>query len=92
MQVHALEELYRLGRTINATLLAAADNPTQAEAAREMLRVWRLLTTSDHAYYMSTKGAADGQVHAYFRPFDSPYEAYISYINVLRHMSGRFSR
>ena len=41
---------------------------------------------------MSTKGAADGQVHAYFRPFDSPYEAYISFVNVLRHMSSRFSR
>jgi alpha-amylase len=92
MQVHALEELYRLGRTITATLLATADDPVQHEAARDMLRTWRLLTTSDHAYYMSTKGAADGQVHAYFRPFDSPYEAYISFVNVLRHMSSRFSR
>lgn len=45
---------------------------------------WRKLQTSDHFYYMSTKGAGDGAVHSYFSPFESPYEAFISYMNVLR--------
>lgn len=49
----------------------------------ELLGTWRLLQTSDHFYYMCTKWFADGDVHAYFNPYDSPYDAYISYMNVL---------
>lgn len=44
---------------------------------------WRRLQTSDHFYYMCTKWAADGDVHAYFSPFDSPYEAYRQFCVVL---------
>jgi alpha-amylase len=47
------------------------------------LNTWRELQTSDHFYYMSTKGAGDGTVHSYFSPFDSPYEAFLNYMNVL---------
>ncbi len=43
-----------------------------------------LLQTSDHFYYMCTKWFADGDVHKYFNPYDSPYEAFINYMNVLR--------
>jgi alpha-amylase len=32
---------------------------------------------------MSTKYFSDGEVHSYFNPFDSPYEAFINYMNVL---------
>jgi alpha-amylase len=46
--------------------------------------VWRKLQTSDHFYYMSTKSHGDGQVHSYFSPFESPYDAFIAYMNVLR--------
>lgn len=45
----------------------------------EALEVWRKLQTSDHFYYMCTKWAADGDVHAYFSPYESPYEAYRNY-------------
>jgi alpha-amylase len=45
---------------------------------------WRKLQTSDHFYYMSTKGSADGVVHRYFSPFESPYDAFVTYMNVLR--------
>jgi alpha-amylase len=46
--------------------------------------LWGALQTSDHFYYMSTKGGADGDVHRYFSPFESPYDAFICYMNVLR--------
>jgi alpha-amylase len=46
--------------------------------------VWGRLQTSDHLYYLSTKGGADGQVHQHFSPFESPYEAFIAYMNVLQ--------
>lgn len=48
----------------------------------ELLDVWRKLQTSDHFYYMCTKWFSDGDVHKYFSPYDSPYEAFISYMNV----------
>jgi len=48
-----------------------------------LLKVWRNLQTSDHFYYMSTKWFSDGNVHKYFNPYTSPYEAYINYMNVL---------
>ena len=55
------------------------------EAGMEVtLETWRRLQTSDHFYYMSTKGAADGEVHRYFSPFESPYDAFIAYMNVLK--------
>jgi alpha-amylase len=49
----------------------------------DLLRKWRTLQTSDHFYYMCTKWFADGDVHRYFNPFESPYEAYINYMNIL---------
>lgn len=48
-----------------------------------VLRTWRRLQTSDHFYYMSTKWFSDGDVHSYFNPYGTPYDAYINYMNVL---------
>ncbi len=45
--------------------------------------VWRFMQTSDHFYYMATKWLSDGDVHSYFNPYDSAYEAFINYMNVL---------
>jgi len=50
---------------------------------------WRRLTTSDHAYYMCTKYFTDGDVHAYFSPYDSPYDAFLYYVNALRDVRFR---
>jgi len=47
---------------------------------------WRRLSTSDHFYYMCTKWFQDGDVHEYFNPYESPYEAYIAYMNVLNDL------
>jgi alpha-amylase len=49
----------------------------------DILKYWRQLQTSDHFYYMSTKKGSDGNVHNYFSPYPSPYEAFINYMNVL---------
>lgn len=50
----------------------------------ELMATWRSLQTSDHFYYMCTKWFADGDVHKYFNPYGSPYEAYINYQNVVK--------
>jgi alpha-amylase len=71
MQNRALERIYALGPRIKRR-----NNPT-------LLALWRKLTTSDHFYYMCTKWFADGDVHAYFSPYESPYEAFINYMNAL---------
>jgi alpha-amylase len=48
-----------------------------------LLDTWGRLQTSDHFYYMSTKYQNDGKVHAYFSPYNSPFDAYINYMNVV---------
>ena len=50
---------------------------------KDLLDVWGKLQTSDHFYYMCTKFWSDGDVHKYFSPYDSPYDAYIYFMNVL---------
>jgi HK97 family phage portal protein len=59
------------------------------EARRRNEADWRKLTTSDHFYYMCTKYWADGDVHKYFSPYDSPYDAYINFMNVLDNIRTR---
>jgi alpha-amylase len=48
-----------------------------------MNKDWNYLQTSDHFYHMGTKFFSDGEVHKYFNPYESPYEAFINYMNVL---------
>lgn len=55
----------------------------------ELIGDWRRLQVSDHFYYMSTKQLNDGDVHAYFSPYDSPYDAFLYYMNTLRDMRYR---
>ncbi len=56
---------------------------------QEIIRDWRRLQTSDHFYYMCTKWFEDGDVHAYFSPYKSPYEAYSRYSIVLADLRER---
>lgn len=55
----------------------------------ELISDWRRLQTSDHAYYMCTKWFTDGDVHAYFSPYSSPYDAFLCYMNALRDVRYR---
>lgn len=50
---------------------------------------WRKLQTSDHVYYMCTKWFSDGDVHAYFSPYESPYDAFLYNMNVVRDLRWR---
>ena len=47
------------------------------------------LQESDHLYYMCTKFFSDGEIHSRFNPYDTPYEAFINYMNVLSDFSIR---
>ena len=59
---------------------------------QKLLEDWRKLQTSDHFYYMCTKWFADGDVHAYFSPYESPYDAYIAYMNALSDLRFRLEK
>lgn len=56
-----------------------------------LIEDWRRLQTSDHFYYMCTKWWNDGDIHAYFSPYDSPYEAYINFMNAYHDLRFRLS-
>ena len=79
MQQEALKHLYDLEERI----LKTGDDGLIAD--------WRNLQTSDHVYYMCTKLFTDGDVHAYFSPYDSPYDAFLYFMNVLRDVRWRLS-
>lgn len=56
---------------------------------RQLMADWRLMQTSDHSYYMCTKWWSDGDVHSYFSPYDSPYDAFMYFMNALRDLRWR---
>lgn len=56
---------------------------------KQLIETWRKLQTSDHFYYMCTKWSNDGDVHAYFSPYQSPYDAYIAFMNALSDLQLR---
>ncbi|MES2876732.1 MAG: glycoside hydrolase family 57 protein [Patescibacteria group bacterium] len=55
----------------------------------DLISDWRRLQTSDHVYYMCTKWFKDGDVHAYFSPYDSPYDAFLYFMNTIRDLRYR---
>ncbi len=56
-----------------------------------LIEDWRRLQTSDHFYYMCTKWWNDGDIHAYFSPYDSPYDAYINFMNAYHDLRYRLA-
>ncbi len=71
LQKEAFDKLYQLkGRMSNCN-------------DSTLLKDWDYLQTIDHFYYMSTKFFSDGEVHKYFNPYSTPYEAFINYMNIL---------
>lgn len=77
MQHEAMKNLYDLREDVLAT------------KDKALIADWRRLSTSDHPYYMSTKYLNDGSVHGYFSPYDSPFDAFLYYMNVLRDIRER---
>lgn len=79
MQASAITALYELRGKILQT------NDTN------LIEDWRKLQTSDHFYYMCTKWFNDGDIHAYFSPYDTPYEAYMNFMNAYQDLRFRLS-
>ncbi len=92
---------------VERDLSAWLSNPMQHDAIRklyalehlvkscgdsQLLDDWRRLQTSDHFYYMCTKWFADGDVHKYFNPYESPYDSFISFMNVLHDLRLRLKQ
>lgn len=77
MQTSAIHELYALEERI----LQTSDEP--------LISDWRKLQTSDHFYYMCTKWFNDGDIHAYFSPYENPYDAFIAFMNAYHDMRFR---
>ena len=71
MQLDAMETLYKL------------EDKVTASTSPDLLKVWRRLQTSDHFYYMSTKWFSDGNMNKRLNPYNSPYDAYINFMNVV---------
>lgn len=80
MQIEAVRKLYSLEEKIKES------------EDLDLLAVWEHLQTSDHFYYMCTKFWSDGDVHKYFSPFDSPYDAYLYYMNIYSDLEIRVSK
>jgi len=79
MQQQAIEALYGLSEKI----LSSND--------WELIEDWRKLQTSDHFYYMCTKWFNDGDIHAYFSPYDSPYIAFMNFMNTWHDLRFRLT-
>ncbi|MCK9351168.1 MAG: glycoside hydrolase family 57 protein [Candidatus Paceibacterota bacterium] len=77
MQWEAAHKLYEMEQKVMESMDKA------------LIEDWRKLQTSDHLYYMCTKWFNDGDVHKYFNPYESPYDAFISFMNVLNDMKLR---
>ena len=80
MQAESLRAIYSLRDKI----LGSGDN--------RLIEDWRKLQTSDHFYYMCTKWFNDGDIHAYFSPYENPYDAFIYFMNAWQDMRLRTER
>ncbi|MBU1204877.1 MAG: glycoside hydrolase family 57 protein [Nanoarchaeota archaeon] len=77
MQKSAINEVYLMEKAIKKS------------NDKKLINDWRKLQTSDHFYYMCTKWFNDGDVHKYFNPYDNPYDAFITFMNILNDINFR---
>jgi alpha-amylase len=77
MQQEAIKSIYQL----SSKILKTGD--------WSLIEDWRRLQTSDHFYYMCTKYFNDGDIHAYFSPYKTPYEAAINFMNAWHDLNFR---
>jgi len=80
LQVAAHDKLYSLAGKVNI----CEDHQVKKD--------WEYLQSSDHFYYMATKFFSDGAVHAYFNPYETPYDAFMNYMNVLSDFEIRLKK
>ncbi len=79
LQDSAIKSVYELERPVLET------------ADASLIDDWSKLQTSDHFYYMCTKWFADGDVHAYFNPYESPYDAFVCFMNAVQDLKSRIA-
>jgi alpha-amylase len=77
MQREAIQALYGLEHDV----MMSGDST--------LIKDWRRLQSSDHLYYMATKWLNDNDVHVYFSPYNSPYDAFLYFMNAVRDMRWR---
>jgi alpha-amylase len=74
------------------TKLFGLEDDILASKDGKLIEDWRRLTASDHFYYMCTKWFADGDVHKYFNPYDTPYDAFRYFMNVYTDLKLRLKQ
>jgi alpha-amylase len=72
--------------------LERLEGPSKESQEKDLLEIWRLLGLSDHLYYMFTHGGGPGEVHSYFSPYGTPYDAAVTYFSVLSDLHYRLKR
>jgi alpha-amylase len=87
MQESALKRIFDLEAMVTKTV-----GKLKKKEAEDLQNVFRKLQTSDHFYYMCTKYWNDGDVHAYFSCYESPYDAYITYMNTLNDFEKKIEK
>tara|TARA_Y100000310_G_scaffold345863_1_gene471782 strand:+ start:45884 stop:47077 length:1194 start_codon:yes stop_codon:yes gene_type:complete len=80
MQRSAIHKLYEMEKVV------------KENGDAKLVDNWRKLTTSDHFYYMCTKWFSDGDVHKYFNPYESPYEGFIYFMNVIKDIQHKINK
>ncbi len=80
LQVAAFDKLYSLSEKVRKC------------NDEKMNKDFEYLQSSDHFYYMATKFFSDGAVHAYFNPYETPYDAFMNYMNVLSDFEIRVNK
>lgn len=67
----------------------ALEEPVMASGDKALIDTWARLQSSDHLYWMSTKGGTDGEVSNYFSPYKNAVEAHRIFIAALADLSER---
>ncbi|HXZ97984.1 MAG TPA: hypothetical protein VED24_01305 [Candidatus Acidoferrum sp.] len=79
---NTMQWAYYQGIKSLAPLISEAREP-------DLKRIWRYLQGSDHLYYMFTAGGGPGEVHSYFSPYGTPYDAFVTGISVYEDLKAR---
>jgi alpha-amylase len=74
MQKEALAAIHDLGDKVIAT------------GDETLIDTWGSLQSSDHLYWMSTKGGSDGEVKNYFSPYQNAEEAHRIFMSAIKDL------
>lgn len=80
LQKEAFEELFKIQPQVKKKKDAALSED------------YSRLQASEHFYFMRTKLFSNKDYHKYYIPYDSPYEAFINYMNVLSDFIDRLNK